>query len=144
MSHTVTEPSDRSCPHIDSYNPAAAEEIIDPFTTWAAARMETPIFYSPVLNTYVVMRYEDISEVLMDPETFSSRVMLEPLKERPREVEEILATGFDPGRLRGDGDARRTRNTPRSAERRRQRSPHGGWPHLKTRCDPRPTNSSTR
>lgn len=99
MSHQATEPSDRSCPHIDSYNPAAAEEVIDPFATWAAARRDTPVFYSPVLNTYVVLRYEDISKILMDPETFSSRVMLEPLKERPREVEEVLATGFDPGRL---------------------------------------------
>ncbi len=99
MSHTATEPSDRSCPHIDSYDPAADEEIVHPFATWAAARRETPVFYSPVLNTYVVMRYEDIGAVLMDPETFSSGVMLEPLKERPKEVEAILATGFEPGRL---------------------------------------------
>lgn len=99
MSHTATEPSDRSCPHLDSYNPTTDEETIQPFPTWAAARRDTPVFYSPVLNTYVVMRYEDINAVLTDPATFSSGVMLEPINKRPPEVEEVLATGFDPARL---------------------------------------------
>jgi cytochrome P450 len=99
MSHTVTEPSGRSCPHLESYDPARDAEIVYPFATWAAARQETPVFFSPVLNSYVVTRYEDINRVLVDPETFSSGVMLKPYRERPREVEEILATGFDPAKL---------------------------------------------
>jgi cytochrome P450 len=99
MSNTVTESAGRSCPHLESYDPARDAEIVDPFATWAAARQETPVFYSPVLNSYVVTRYEDINRVLVDPETFSSGVMLKPYRERPREVEEILATGFDPAKL---------------------------------------------
>jgi len=99
LSHTATESSGRSCPQIDDYNPANENEILYPFATWAAARHETPVFFSPVLNSYVVMRYEDINAVLTDAETFSSGVMLKPLKQRPPEVEEILATGFDPSRL---------------------------------------------
>lgn len=99
MSHTVIEPSGRSCPHLESYDPAQEAEIVDPFATWAAARQDTPVFYSPVLKTYVVTRYQDVSDVLLDPETFSSGVMLKPLRERPPEVEEMLATGFDPAKL---------------------------------------------
>jgi len=99
MSHTVTEPSGHSCPHLDSYNPAMDDEVVYPFATWATARHDTPVFFSPLLNTYVVTRYEDISKVLLDPDTFSSAVMLQPLKQRPPEVEEVLATGLDPTKL---------------------------------------------
>ena len=95
----MTEPPDRACPHLESYNPAEDEEIVSPFATWAAARRDTPVFYSPVLNTYVVTRYEDVNRVLLDPEAFSSSIMLKPYRDRPREVEEVLATGFDPAKL---------------------------------------------
>ncbi len=99
LSHTATEPPGRSCPQLESYNPADEKETVYPFASWAAARRDTPVFFSPVLNSYVVTRYEDVNRVLVDPETFSSSIMLKPYKERPREVEEVLATGFDPGKL---------------------------------------------
>jgi cytochrome P450 len=95
MSTTETGSGSRSCPTFEAFDPAGDAQIADPFTTWAIARQEAPVFFSPVLNTYVVTRYDHLCEILTDAETFSSSDILRPLKPNPPEVDEILATGFD-------------------------------------------------
>jgi cytochrome P450 len=91
--------SGTGCPVIDSYQPTADEQLVDPFTAWAVARRETPVFFSPALGAYVVTRYDDICAITNDPQTFSSSDMIKPLKPTPPEVAEILATGFEPSKL---------------------------------------------
>jgi cytochrome P450 len=80
----------------DDARPAIAEACpvtglaaeFDPFagdtSAWYAfmrrARREEPVFYSPVLDYWVVTRWDDIMAVLRDSETFSSANTLDPIK----------------------------------------------------------------
>jgi cytochrome P450 len=94
-----TVPPAKGCPVVDSYQPAADEHLVDPFSAWAVARRETPVFFSPALGAYVVTRYDDISAITNDPQGFSSSDILKPLKPTPPQVAEVLGTGFDPSKL---------------------------------------------
>jgi cytochrome P450 len=51
----------------------------DPYAFYARARREEPIFYSPVLDYWVVTRYEDVHAVMADAETFSAANALDPI-----------------------------------------------------------------
>jgi cytochrome P450 len=99
MTSVNTEPPAQRCPVVETYHPTCDEQLVDPFTGWARLRRETPVFFSPVLQAYVVTRYEDISAITNDPQTFSNSDILKPLKQTPPEVAEVLATGFDPSKL---------------------------------------------
>jgi len=94
-----TAASAKGCPVVDSYQPTADEQLVDPFSAWAVARRETPVFFAPALGAYVVTRYDDICAITNDPQTFSNSDILKPLKPTPPQVAEILATGFDPSKL---------------------------------------------
>ena len=95
----TTVKSAKGCPVVDSYQPTADEQLVDPFSAWAVARRETPVFFAPALSAYVVTRYDDICAITNDPQTFSNSDILKPLKPTPPQVAEILATGFDPSKL---------------------------------------------
>jgi cytochrome P450 len=43
-------------------------------------RREAPIFFASKINMWVVRRYEDILNILKDPETFSNAKVQEPLQ----------------------------------------------------------------
>jgi cytochrome P450 len=94
-----TAASPKGCPVVNSYQPTADEQLVDPFSAWAVARRETPVFFAPALGAYVVTRYDDICAITNDPQTFSNSDILKPLKPTPPQVAEILATGFDPSKL---------------------------------------------
>jgi cytochrome P450 len=55
------------------YDPAAAAEMQDPFTGWARARLEAPVFFTPQHDVWWVSRHDDIKAILEDPATYSSR-----------------------------------------------------------------------
>jgi hypothetical protein len=43
-------------------------------------RREAPVFFAPEINVRVVSRYEEILNILKDPETFSNALVQEPLQ----------------------------------------------------------------
>lgn len=88
-----------ACPHVDGYNPLDPDQLVDPFTVWARARADTPVFYSSVLDAYVVTKYEDLCEILTNPSAFSSAGILAPLQANPPEVDAVLAEGYDPSKM---------------------------------------------
>ncbi len=49
-----------------------ANYVRDPFPVLAQARAEQPIFHMPDLGLWMVTRYEDIKQILRDPDTFSN------------------------------------------------------------------------
>ena len=49
----------------------------DPFPTYARLLADKPIYFDPVVNFYILTRYEDIRRVLADPKTFSSEGWLD-------------------------------------------------------------------
>lgn len=84
----------------------ALGEEFDPFagdsSAWYAfmrrAREEEPVFYSPVLDYWVVTRWDDVMEVLRDSETYSSANTLEPIKPPcPSALQVMGEYGINPG-----------------------------------------------
>jgi cytochrome P450 len=57
---------------------------------WSALPRETPVFYAPVIDYYVVTRYADIKAVFLDPETYSAAATQLPLVQLVPEAAQIL------------------------------------------------------
>lgn len=61
-----------STPGYDPFDPSVAE---DPYPVYEWLREEAPLHHSPVTNTFVMSRYEDVSWALNDTGLFSSDAM---------------------------------------------------------------------
>lgn len=74
------------------FNPLAE----DPYPFYRKARREEPIMYCPDLNAWIVTRYKDIQNILLQPATFSScDTLTSPVTFFPRTLEELIQ-GFLP------------------------------------------------
>ncbi len=75
MSTGNTESS--SCPvaHTRSaaqFNPFTPQFFQSPPSAFMEAQQEQPVFFSPVMNMWVVTRYDDLKAVMQDTNTFTS------------------------------------------------------------------------
>lgn len=52
------------------FNPSSPALTANPYNFYSQARREEPVFFSPLLNTWIVTRYEDAMTVLKDHERF--------------------------------------------------------------------------
>jgi cytochrome P450 len=68
--------------------------IADPYPWLEQVRGETPIFFMPEYDLYVVTRYRDMEAVLRDSETFSSEPQAALVLPRPEEYADRLPTGW--------------------------------------------------
>jgi cytochrome P450 len=68
-------------------------DIAEPFTFYAKARREEPVFYSEALDFWIVTRFEDIKAIFKDPATFFAENTQAPFKPRPPEVKEVFEKG---------------------------------------------------
>ncbi|MCY1065018.1 cytochrome P450 [Nannocystis sp. RBIL2] len=66
----------------------------DPYSRYARARAEEPIFYCEDLGMWVVTRHADVAAILRDTDRFSSRVATTSVKEPPPEVMAVMRKGF--------------------------------------------------
>ena len=78
----------------DEYNPLSPAALADPYPLYARAHRESPVFFSPRFNLWIVTRYEDIWVALRDPATFSSALSTTVGTTVPPEVEAVLAEGW--------------------------------------------------
>jgi cytochrome P450 len=83
-------------PVLAEFNPFEPSQCHDPYPMYAHAREHAPIFFSPVLNMWVVTRHEDICEIARDPLRFSSHGAVDTVSQMPPEVHAILAQGLPP------------------------------------------------
>ena len=60
---------------VTDFDPFSAETIEDPYPFYEALREEAPLFKPKGADCYYLSRYEDIKEVAMDPERFSSNIV---------------------------------------------------------------------
>lgn len=89
---TTTE----SCPMSsigERFNPLSQGQLEDPYSFYAEARREEPVFYSPAFNMWVVTRYSDARAVLANPTIFSSRRTIDPIVEIAPAAYAVLASG---------------------------------------------------
>jgi cytochrome P450 len=56
----------------EKFNPFTPQFNLDPYAAYQAAREEQPVFFSPVMNMWVVTRYDDLKTVMKDVTSFSS------------------------------------------------------------------------
>lgn len=71
-----------SCPMAsigERFNPLSQEQLENPYSFYANARREEPVFYSPAFHMWVVTRYCDARAVLSNPTAFSSRRTIDPI-----------------------------------------------------------------
>lgn len=62
----------------------------DPYPFYADARSTEPVFFSPRLDAWCVTRYDDVTAILADPNSFSSREVLPKPKGLPPAVDAFL------------------------------------------------------
>ncbi|WP_320672685.1 cytochrome P450 [Patulibacter defluvii] len=90
------DPDDESpCPLGATYMPFAGPHVTDPHPFFERLRAEEPVTYSPVLDMWLVSRYDDICAVLRDPSRFSNRDMLGSGAHVTPEAGAVLARGYD-------------------------------------------------
>jgi cytochrome P450 len=85
--------SHSACPVHADFDPLSATFLADPFAVLASLPRETPIFYAPSIDYYVVTRYSDIKAVFLDPETYSAAPAQLPLVQIVPEAARILLGG---------------------------------------------------
>jgi cytochrome P450 len=80
----------------DLYDPLGSH-LDDPYPFYARARRAERIFFSPVLNAWVVTRLADVQKVLRDGDTYSSANALRPFSPLSPQVYAELAKGYPLG-----------------------------------------------
>lgn len=69
-----------SYPVDETFDPLSEDYLEDPYPYYVRFRREAPVFFAPKINMWVVSRYEDILNIVKDPETFSNAKVQEPLQ----------------------------------------------------------------
>jgi len=97
----------------ESYDPLGTH-LDDPYSFYAQARRDEPVFYSPRLDAWVVTRFRDVDAILKDPVGFSSAYSLRPIRELYPATFAALADGYPPkpDHITSDGAAHRRFRTP--------------------------------
>ncbi len=60
----------------DAFNPFGGPFVDDPASVFTRAQSEEPIFFSPVLGSWIITRHDDVVAVLRDPQRYSSHEIL--------------------------------------------------------------------
>ena len=83
-----------SCPVHAGFDPLSDEFLADPYAVMASLPLdETPVFYAPAIDYYVVTRYADIEAIFLDSQTYSAAAAQLPLVPLTPEAAEILLAG---------------------------------------------------
>lgn len=97
--HKLQKPSagpPPGCPVDKSFSPFNATYDLDPYSD-LAARADTPVFYSEQLGLLVLTTMEHVTQVFLDPDTFSSGNVQDPVFPLDPAAQDILGSAdFDP------------------------------------------------
>jgi cytochrome P450 len=83
-----------SCPALPDFNPFSPAQREDPYPAYAQARAQAPVFFSPMLDMWVVTSHKDICDIVRDPARFSSREAGGAVPTLPPEVLAALSKGL--------------------------------------------------
>lgn len=62
----------------ETYDPFG-RDLENPYVLYSQLRREEPITFNPVLNAYLVSRFEDVRAILSQPDLFSSKDTITPV-----------------------------------------------------------------
>ena len=98
--HTAPErlaPPPPGCPVHESWSPLSEEYLADPYPIAARLREDHPVFYAAEMGHVVVTRMADIEAVFMDPDTYASSNVQDPIFPLAPEAADVLsAADYDP------------------------------------------------
>jgi cytochrome P450 len=72
----AVQTTDENIPLESAFNPFDTAFMTEPDAVLARARDEETIFFSPIMNAWIVTRYDHVVSVLRDPELFCSKEIL--------------------------------------------------------------------
>lgn len=85
------------CPFDPSFTPLADSYVADPYPILERLREDSPVVYAEALGFIVVTRMEDVAEVFLNPDVYSSANVQDPVFPICEEAAAILAVSdFDP------------------------------------------------
>ena len=94
---TERAPAPAGCPVNHGFSPFDERYVRDPYAELTKARDEAPIFYSAELGYLVVTRMEDVAEVFLNPDVYSSENVQDPVLPICDAAAEVLAVDdYDP------------------------------------------------
>ncbi len=83
------------CPVRHDFDPFAPDYLADPYGYMADVRGQTPVFYSPLIDHWVVTGYDDVRRVMRDTDTFTAGNAQDPVTPWPADVAAAFAAeGF--------------------------------------------------
>jgi cytochrome P450 len=82
-----------NCPVVrEDFDPFTPQFVADPFAIMKSVR-DTPVFYAPSIDYYVVTRYADIERVFLDEKTYSAAPNRLPVVDLTPQAMGLLRTG---------------------------------------------------
>ncbi|MGB3640103.1 MAG: cytochrome P450 [Rivularia sp. (in: cyanobacteria)] len=95
------------------YQPFVEPQLENPYPFFKEARKEEPVFYSSVVDAYVITRYEDVLHILKNPTVFSSAKSLQTSGDMTPEAGKVLQQGFPfVSLINSDGEQHRRLRSP--------------------------------
>src|ERR1700746_2022466 len=83
------------CPVAEGFDLLDPSMVVDPYPVLNKWRAETPVFYIPEVDHYVVTRYEEIESILLDRDSWSAANASSPLMPVCPAAQEVLSSGFE-------------------------------------------------
>ena len=88
----------------ERFNPLAGSQLEDPYSFYAEARRDEPVFFSEALRMWCVTRYDDARTVMGNPALFSAKESLKSIVEICPEALTVLAAGVSSTPTAADSD----------------------------------------
>jgi len=83
------------CPVAVDYDLLDPAMTVDPYPVLNRWRDETPVFYVPEVDHYVVTRFDEVVAILLDRDTWSAANASSPLMTLCPAAQEVLSSGFE-------------------------------------------------
>ncbi|MEY2570273.1 MAG: hypothetical protein QOE63_623 [Acidimicrobiaceae bacterium] len=83
------------CPVAHDFDLLDPSMVVDPYPVLNAWREQTPVFYVPGIDHFVVTRFDEVLKVLLDRDTWSASNASSPLMPVCEAAQAVLSTGFE-------------------------------------------------
>jgi len=83
------------CPVAHDFDLLDPALVVDPYPVLNRWRDETPVFYVPEIDHYVVTRFDEVEAILLDRDTWSAANASSPLMPVCPAAQAVLSTGFE-------------------------------------------------
>ena len=94
---TEVPPAPAGCPIDHTFTPLDRDYMLDPYTPTSHLRETTPVVYAEQFGYIVVTRMEELIEVFMNPDVFSSANVQDPVNPIGPDAQAVLAAeDFNP------------------------------------------------